>query len=177
MTRRKRRNNQPKLKNKQIVEKNFSFIAEADNAFVFQQDLIANPTNIEQPTGVYDQPHTGYVETIGGFELNCTLEGSSNLNNVSMYIMYLPEGYNVSTDFGAFVFQHPEWILAYKYLGSPTEGTMGGQGCQPIRIRSRYRRNLLTGDKLILVVSGYNSNSTRTNGTIWATIRFASKIN
>lgn len=173
MARRRIRNKQPKLKNKQIVDTSFSFDAPQENHFAFYQDLITNPTNLVD-NGL-TQPNTGYVETIGGLEVNCTLEGASSLNNVSMYLMYLPEGYSTN-DIYSFVQQHPEWILAYKYLGSPTDSA-NGQGCQPIRIRSRFRRNLLTGDRIVMVATGWNSSNTSVQGTIWALVRFSSKIN
>lgn len=168
-------NRQPKLKNKQILQLQKQFTA-ASGEFLTTVDLITNPTNVS----TYQL--TGYVETIGGFSIDCTLEGTSLLNNVAMFIMFIPEGYTIASDVDlsqSVINQHPEWIMAYKYLGSPTESfdSTSGQGCQPTRIRSRVRRNLMTGDRIVLVIAGKNSAGESTIGTLWAYLKFASRIN
>jgi hypothetical protein len=168
-------NKQPKLKNNQILQlrKEFSVDAGDFNTWI---DLISNPTNAD------GYPMTGYVETIGRFSIDCTLEGVSSLDNVAIFVMYIPEGYviqNMANSSFSVLNQHPEWIMAYKYLGSPTQssGELAGQGCQPTRIRSRVRRNLMTGDRIVLLISGTNSSSTSSTGTLWAYLKFASRIN
>lgn len=168
---RRRNNKQPKLKNNQITQTAFSFTCEPGN-FLSTMDLITNPGNTTT-TGL-----TGYVETIGRFSIDCTLEGGITLNNVALFVMYIPEGFTVGED-GDLVGQHPEWIMAYKYLGSPTDssGDTVRQTFQPTRIRSRVRRNLMTGDRIVLVVTGTNSANGTANGTIWAYLKFASRIN
>lgn len=177
MSRKTRRSNkQPKLKNNQILQQKLEFVATTGD-FISTLSIIENPTNAPPNNGV-----TGYVETIGRFSLDCTLEGADSLDNVALFVMYVPEGYflasgdisdNPSLDV---ISKHPEWIMAYKYLGSPTDSSTG-QGCQPTRIRSRVRRNLMTGDRIVLVVTGTNSAGQSITGTIWAYLKFASRIN
>jgi hypothetical protein len=171
----RRNNKQPKLKNKQILQLQKQFNAQSGE-FLTTVDLITNPANVNT------NQLTGYVETIGHFSIDCTFEGASTLNNVAMFIMYIPEGYNIDTTVGnslSVINQHPEWIMAYKYLGSPTESYESnvGQGCQPTRLRSRVRRNLMTGDRIVLVLAGKNSAGESTYGTLWAYLKFASRIN
>jgi hypothetical protein len=177
MTRRNNRrfNKQPKLKNQQILQVKESFTAAVGNFYTYI-DLITNPSNVNY-NGL-----TGYVETIGRFSIDCTLEGTQSLDNVAMFIMYIPEGYSISTEVNNpnnVLNQHPEWIMAYKYLGSPTQSTgdQVNQGCQPTRIRSRVRRNLMTGDRIVLLITGANSATQATTGTLWAYLKFASRIN
>ena len=71
--------------------------------------------------------------------------------------MFVPQGMNVSTDYNI---QHPEYIMNYKYLGSPTgTGTSTSaevQQYQPFRLRSRLSRKLNTGDSVILFIKGLN---------------------
>jgi hypothetical protein len=170
-----RRSKQPKLKNNQILQLKKEFTVASGN-FNTYIDLIRNPTN----TG--PDFMTGYVETIGRFSIDCTLEGVSTLNNIAIFIMYIPEGYSVNTTGSAdtsALNQHPEWIMAYKYLGSPTQSSSDqiGQGCQPTRIRSKVRRNLMTGDRIVLLITGTNSAGQTTTGTLWAYLKFASRIN
>ena len=38
------------------------------------------------------------------------------IESCTYYILFVPEGYNVTIDTPI---QHPEWIMAYKYTGSP----------------------------------------------------------
>jgi hypothetical protein len=177
MSRRNNRrfNKQPKLKNNQILQLHKTFTAATGN-FTTQLDLITNPTN------AYGGQMTGYVETIGRFSIDCTLEGVQSLNNVAMFVMYIPEGYAVEDTVNSnnnVVNLHPEWIMAYKYLGSPTQSSNDqiSQGCQPTRIRSRVRRNLMTGDRIVLIISGTNSATQSSSGTLWAYLKFASRIN
>jgi hypothetical protein len=177
MTRRNnRRFKQPKLKNVQILQLEKSISAASGN-FNTYVDLIVNPSN-----AVGGNQLTGYVETIGRFSIDCTLEGVQSLNNVAMFIMYIPEGYQISNQGNtgnSVLNQHPEWIMAYKYLGSPTQSASDqiSQGCQPTRIRSRVRRNLMTGDRIMLYITGTNSASQTSTGTLWAYLKFASRIN
>lgn len=177
MTRRNNRriNKQPKLKNNQIIQLQQSISAATGN-FNTYVDLITNPTN------AYPNQMTGYVETIGRFSIDCTLEGAQSLNNVAMFIMYIPEGYTISNQVNnsnSVLNQHPEWIMAYKYLGSPTQSASDqiSQGCQPTRIRSRVRRNLMTGDRIVLYITGTNSATQASTATLWAYLKFASRIN
>jgi hypothetical protein len=173
MTRRnnRRNNKQPKLKNNQIIRKQYDFVAGTGD-FRSYVELINNPNNLNTDV-------TGYVQTIGRFSIDCTLEGTNgDLNNVALFVMYIPEGYSmyVNNSVVDVASQHPEWIMAYKYLGSPTDSQYG-QGCQPTRITSRVRRNLMTGDRVILFVSGTNSGNASITGIIWAYLKFASRIN
>lgn len=177
MTRRNNRrfNKQPKLKNNQILQKKLQFTAASGN-FNTYIDLISNPTNAGGGLT------TGYVETIGRFSIDCTLEGVQSLDNVAMFIMYIPEGYTIQEEGNtnsSVLNQHPEWIMAYKYLGSPTQssGDQINQGCQPTRIRTRVRRNLMTGDRIVLLISGTNSATQSSTGILWAYLKFASRIN
>lgn len=177
MTRRnnRRSNKQPKLKNNQILQLKEQFTAASGNFYTYM-DLITNPSNLN-PDAL-----TGYVETIGRFTIDCTLEGAQSLNNVAMFVMYIPEGYAINTQTPGsnnVLNQHPEWIMAYKYLGSPTQATSDqvSQGCQPTRIRSRVRRNLMTGDRIVLLIAGTNSATQASAGTLWAYLKFASRIN
>lgn len=109
--------------------------------------------------------------TIKNVEINFTLEGhtgesSQNVEAVTAYIMYVPQGMTISSSYHL---DHPEYILTYKYLGSPSieytpqSGTPVTQNYQPFKIRSRLARRLQTGDGIILYIKGTNiSNSTVT---------------
>lgn len=83
------------------------------------------------------------------------------LEDVAAYIMFVPQGMNVNADYNI---QHPEYIMAYQFLGSPavdfsnTYGTMGQQ-FQPKKITTRLSRKLNTGDSVILFIKGNNTST------------------
>lgn len=96
--------------------------------------------------------------------------------------MYLPQGMTAGNDYHI---QHPEYIMAYKYLGSPTQAAQSSaqasvenQQYQPTRIRSRLSRKLNTGDSIILYIKGYNqSSSTAYNYSLSGIVRWFTKAN
>lgn len=98
--------------------------------------------------------------TVKNFEINFTIESSfpRYLENITVYIMYVPQGMTVGDDYYQ---QHPEYIMAYKYLGSPgiSETTGEFQQYQPIRVRTRMARKLQTGDLVILYIQGTHTNT------------------
>lgn len=108
-----------------------------------------------------------------------------DLEGITVYIMYVPQGMNVTNDYNI---NHPEYIMAYKYIGSPqneianqltatTPEITIGQTYQPNRIKTRLARKLQTGDNIILFVKGLNqwtlNHVIRLNGII----RWWSKAN
>lgn len=108
------------------------------------------------------------IYTVKNFSIDFTLEafgeGAAFLEAMTAYIMYLPQGMTAGSDYHI---QHPEYIMAYKYLGSPNpaasssaQASIEQQQFQPTRIRSRLSRKLNTGDSIILYIKGYNQNTT-----------------
>lgn len=91
--------------------------------------------------------------------------------------MYVPQGFsgsgnnNLSNDYNKL---HPEYILAYKYIGSPSHESnttgMQGQQYQPYKIKTRLARKLDTGDEIVLFIKGLNQSTEtqiiRVNGVV-----------
>lgn len=71
--------------------------------------------------------------------------------------MFLPQGMNLTANYNL---QHPEYIMACKYIGSPTSDTPISSA-NPIRVRTRLARKLQTGDSIILFVTGYEEGTTQ----------------
>ena len=113
--------------------------------------LVTNP--VQSTLGV------SQTYTVKNFDINFTIESANytQLEAVTAYIMFVPQGMNVSENYNI---DHPEYILNYKYLGSPTAGGQTGtsstenQNYQPYRIRTRMARKLQTGDSIILFIIG-----------------------
>ena len=98
------------------------------------------------------------IYTVKNFETAFTIEaaGSAHINGVesiTAYIMFVPQGMNVSENYNL---DHPEYIMNYKYLGSPNAvaGTDEKQNFQPYKLRTRLSRKLNTGDSIILFIKG-----------------------
>lgn len=143
------------------------------------EDLALNPV----------QTNTGVAQTftVKNFEINFTIEGNPSnsgqyLESITAYIMYVPQGMNVTSSYYA---DHPEYIMAYKYLGSPSiefpaAGTVSfaqGQNYQPYRIRTRLSRKLQTGDRVILYIQGSNTSNATTTYNLDGIVRWWSKAN
>lgn len=150
--------------------------------FFAVEDLALNP--IQVSTGV------SQAFTVKNFEISFVIEtesaGSSNfLEGITAFIMYVPQGMNITANYYA---EHPEYIMAYKFLGSPNSPDIVNdadgvglrvqerQQFQPYRMRTRLSRKLQTGDRVILYIQGSNElglNSFNINGIV----RWWSKAN
>lgn len=147
--------------------------------FSNSEDLVTNP--IQTSTGV------AQAFTVKNFEITFTLEaidaGLNSLESITAYVMYVPQGMNVTSSYYA---EHPEYIMTYKYLGSPSVvrgpnvtplTTQETQQYQPYRIKTRLSRKLQTGDKVILYIQGSNEATTNQTYIINGLVRWWSKAN
>ena len=118
----------------------------------------------------YSSSRGNNVLRVKNIELNIQFEtagllASYNIESCCGYVMYIPEGYQVTVDTPI---QHPEWIMAYKYFGSPDPELGTGTEAQSIsnqriqRIKSRLSRNLNTGDRIIFLAEATNVAGTTT---------------
>ena len=143
------------------------------------EDLALNP--IQTNTGV------AQTFTVKNFEITFTLEGEeynsqAYLESITAYIMYVPQGMTVTSSYYA---EHPEYIMAYKYLGQPSAQRLNSlnhqdiedQQYQPIRIRTRLSRKLQTGDKVILYIQGSNQHNQNVTYNLNGLVRWWSKAN
>lgn len=129
-----------------------------NNVFVYQV-VVQNGNRVQNSTG---QPATSVVSSAqilktGRFKFKgCSLV-QSNLFSITVFIAYVPEGYGlaegVTSDQNIF-YQHPEWIIAWTrkdYANSAQSNE--------ISLTSRLKRNLNTGDQIIVGVLLNNSTS------------------
>lgn len=138
--------------------------------FFLESTLATNPT--QNVLGV------SQVYTVKNPELSFIFKGSSvadtsALDDISIYIMYLPQGMTVTTNFNL---DHPEYMMAYKFLGAPYADT-GSQNFQPIKIKSRLSRRLNTGDKIILLIKGNNNLTSNNTLVVSGLTRWWTKAN
>lgn len=111
--------------------------------------LAFNPTQINTAVS--------QVFTVKNFEV--TFEVSTNaltgtvgqyVEDIVAYIMFVPQGMTVTENYNL---QHPEYVMAYKFLGSPVADNPTSLA-QPARVRTRLSRKLQSGDSVILFLKG-----------------------
>lgn len=96
------------------------------------------------------------------FELTTTDSGLSQptIENLQFYIIYVPQGViptGVPSSYQYLPYDHPEWIMAHRYVGSPTNDA--NQTQKTYKIKTRLSRKLDTGDRIILLILGTNTSS------------------
>lgn len=120
------------------------------------------------------------IYTVKNVEISFTIEfdGDSTSGNVfdgiTAYIMFVPQGMNVDINYHR---NHPEYIMAYKFIGSPYIENFQGQQFQPIRVKSRLSRKLNTGDSIILFISGQNNSAGSRTLRLSGLLRWWTKAN
>lgn len=126
-------------------------------------DLCTNP--VQTDNSVSQQYTVKNVEVSFEIEFNPG-QGSSTSGNIIeglvTYIMFVPQGMTVTETYPN---THPEYIMAYKFYGSPNyelTNTNYTPGRNAVRIKTRLSRRLQTGDKIILLIVGSNSSSSTT---------------
>lgn len=124
-------------------------------------ETFADFITIAQNNTSTSQNSIAQVFTVKNVEVSAELEATGSIQNVEYYIMFVPEGYALSADLPEV---HTEWIMAYKYIGTPVNstGTVGGavlSNAQPPKIRTRLSRKLNTGDQIVFIIRGYNTTS------------------
>lgn len=150
------------------------------------ETIMSNPS--QQPTFV------SQTYTVKNIEINfnidheewSTTQPGVGIEGITAYIMYVPQGMTITNDYNT---QHPEYIMAYKYLGSPSLEIVssnpstgapvhyGGQQYQPYKVKTRLSRKLQTGDSVILFIKGVNQNNGRVNLRLSGVIRWWTKAN
>jgi len=121
----------------------------ANSTFHLESTLATNPS--QTTLGV------SQIYTVKNFEINFEFDAMTgsiqNIENLTAYIMFLPQGMTVTPNLNV---DHPEYIMAYQYYGSPQPDTPN-YGVR--KIKSRMARKLNTGDSIILFIKGQNTNT------------------
>lgn len=100
------------------------------------------------------------IYTVKNVEMQIALQAgqSENFDNITIYIMYLPQGVTPGNDYELI---HPEYIMAYRFIDQPNDKDI--QYSNPITVKSRLSRKLNTGDSIIMYIKGYHSANNNTD--------------
>lgn len=145
-------------------------IATANSSFFSTSDLCANPIQVE--SSVSQQ------YTVKNIELSYEIEANNfyYIEGLTAYIMYVPQGMTITETYPN---QHPEYIMAYRFLGSPNRDDNPNDMPTrlPSRIKTRLARRLQTGDKIVLLVVGLNEYNQQQTLKFNGLIRWWTKAN
>ena len=141
--------------------------AGSGNFFIFKT-LCQNPA--QNDSSVSQQ------YTVKNVDLSYILETQDSqkgvFENCIAYIMYVPQGMTIDYNYP---YNHPEYIMAYKFIGSPQID--GAENRNPLKIKTRLSRRLQTGDGIIFLLSGYNSDSSNKSLGLGGFVRWWTKAN
>lgn len=148
--------------------------APAQQQFFTSFVLAFNPTQLNTSVS--------QVFTVKNLEVNFYIDCATdapNLEDITAYIMFVPQGMPIGLSYNL---EHPEYIMAYKYLGSPSHdssinGGNNGQNYQPTRVKTRLSRKLQSGDNVILFVKGSNLGTADKAFDVHGLVRWWTKAN
>ena len=136
--------------------------------FNIYEDLCVNP---EQNNQTVSQ-----IFTVKNITVSFDIEEDENktmwLNNLTCYIMFIPQGYYPGYDTP---FKHPEWIMAMKYFGNPAREDNYIRS--PMSIKTRLSRKLNTGDKIIFLITGIGNSYDNSDLAVHGVVRWWTKAN
>lgn len=131
-------------------------------AFVFA--LCSNSAQGDSPTPV--------ILKVGNFktQLDCSVTAApavdSGFIKSTAYILYVPEGVWLAGTttpeqefdfFSSIIARHPEWIIAWKLIGG--DWSNQAESADKVSFSSRLKRNLNSGDKVVLVFFSESNNN------------------
>lgn len=169
-----------KYRRRRYRKKSSRWSANITDVGPIENTLAAGPSYVSNTTTLVTNPvqstvTTSTVYTVKNIEGAFTIETSDGdllVEAFTAYIMFVPQGMNVNENYNI---QHPEYIMAYKFYGSPS--TDADQQFQPIKIKTRLSRKLQTGDSIVLFVKAYNQASTARTYTLQGVVRWWTKSN
>lgn len=136
---------------------NVSQLTTAGNSFFIFRTLATNPA---QDDNTVSQRFT--VKNVHA-QVNIELQSGNNdvVENLQHYIMYVPQGYTLNEQTP---YDHPEWIMAHRFLGSPQPDVANYY--PPQTLFTRLARKLDTGDRVVYLLLGANTSTGTTSTTI-----------
>lgn len=147
---------------KVTAQENYS----TDSVFYTGSDLCNNPA---QSAATVSQ-----IFTVKNVEIQFEINGdpAEKFNSIIVYIIYVPQGVAVTENYPN---QHPEYIMAMKFLGQPSEIAVVNRN--PLSVRTRLSRKLNTGDKIVFMAVGNHEGTNSDPLYINGICRFWTKAN
>lgn len=120
--------------------------------YLYSSALVTNSATTSIPTPTILK--CGNFKLKGDLRLAYSLGSGGSTVSVAgcvAYIVYVPEGYDVNAQI---VYQHPEWIMAWTPvdMNLVPNNVSSSQDVQKFSISSRLKRNLNSGDRVMLMM-------------------------
>ncbi|APG55805.1 hypothetical protein [Cirilivirus boffger] len=139
-----------------VITSSSSFTLPSSSTYGAGSAICLNPV---QTVTTVSQPFT-----VKNVKLSISLISSSTnaVQNAIVALCYVPQGYSVTY---ATLQEHPEWLMAVKYIGEPEVGTRQDyDNMKPFQVSTRLARKLQTGDSVQLCM--FAKNNTKQQQTI-----------
>lgn len=149
----------------------------ANQQYIIYYNLCTNPA--QSDTTVSNKYTVKNINAQIELELDYATGGQTSVENLQAFIMFIPQGFiptGVPSAYADIPYQHPEWILAHRFYGSPVAGDTS-PGFPPLRMFSRLARKLDTGDRIVLIILGNNSNNVSTTLDYRGLVKYNTKAN
>lgn len=152
-----------------------SQLATKESQFVIYYNLCQNPT---QDNSTVSNKYT--VKNINlQLELSTDTGVPTDIENAQAFVCYIPQGYvptGTPSAYATVPYDHPEWIMAHRFIGSP-QGDANNY-YPPLRITSRLARKLDTGDRIVLIVLAENTSVTTSYTMVYrGVVKYVTKAN
>lgn len=113
-------------------------------------------------------------------QLELSLDSLNNnyIENLQAFVCYIPQGYvptGTPSAYAEVPYNHPEWIMAHRFIGSPQGDSTNYY--PPLRITSRLARKLDTGDRVVLIILGVNQNGVSVTLDYRGVVKYVTKAN
>lgn len=143
------------------------------------EPITQNPSRTES-NGAGNTSSASIIK-VGRFRFNGYIDGSDNLTKYIIGISFIPEGYTLTANANVprsnlgecFFYKHPEWVLAWTRMdyNSATENE--------VRLYSKLKRNLNSGDGIILFVIAINNSASESTYShpIQGTVSYVCRTN
>lgn len=157
----------------------------ASNIIVWNGEQVLSPSIFAIPLAqnkVQNNAPTPTILKTGNFKITADINiqiATGTISNASpaclAYIVYVPEGWptSSSSNYGDLITKHPEWIMATKIMGGNFIATGAtGFGVETLNMSTRLKRNLNSGDSVVLYIRLNFDTEAITNATITGNCRY-----
>lgn len=128
----------------------------ADGTFAYSKNLASNGTELIPPTPTVIK--TGNFKSQFDLTINVAI---GSIVSAQAFIVFIPEGYFqgvspiTTTMWTNAVIKHPEWLMMWRQLDFGAVGAAGSVDTSVVKMSSRLKRNLNSGDQIYFLILGH----------------------
>lgn len=128
---------------------------------------VVNTQTLAQNSSNASTAPTSTIIKCGNFKCVVDVNITSAFNGSGrLYIMFVPQSVSIGGTDTGFVKAHPEWIMCWRGFEP------GTNGLQAVSMQSKLKRNLNSGDRIVLVSEIFNYASTSSTAVMHITCSY-----